>query len=155
MDEFTRSSGGFDGAPRPKLGARNYQRAGGKSAAISRVVLMRLSFKTVGPCGELLRLGNSRRLWHLANCAQAAPRDYFPRDGRSAFCSSRSLREIPRTPSDTSPLVGFIPRAQGFSRCIGMFRSPRNSDRFFGTVFLDNSLWFLRFFVFSESPEDF
>lgn len=36
MDEFTRSSGGFDGAPRPKLGARNYQRASGKSAAISR-----------------------------------------------------------------------------------------------------------------------
>lgn len=36
MDEFTWSSGGFDGAPRLKLGARNYQRADEKSVAISR-----------------------------------------------------------------------------------------------------------------------
>jgi len=35
MDEFTLSSGGFDRASRPKLGARNYQRADEKSAAIS------------------------------------------------------------------------------------------------------------------------
>jgi len=35
MDEFTRSSGGFDRAPRPKLGAQNYQRANEKSTVIS------------------------------------------------------------------------------------------------------------------------
>lgn len=35
MDEFTRSSGGFDGALRPKLGAQNYQRANEKSIVIT------------------------------------------------------------------------------------------------------------------------
>lgn len=55
MDEFTRSSGGFDGASRPKLGRAELSKSewevrGNQSPA---AVLMRLSFKTVGPCGEL------------------------------------------------------------------------------------------------------
>lgn len=161
MNEFTRSSGGFDGASRPKLGARKLSRSGRESPrqSVRRPVLMRLSFKTVRPLPLPSPAANSSRgRLSTPGTWREAPERLFSRrrrHGRSAFRSPSALVK-----SSGRTLAGYFvsrgicsPRMQRFPRAVSV--AKRSRDRETPTILFSFFFFFRVFLVLSKFLESF